>query len=29
MIRKTEATSAALTCGVKPEKIFFLDLPFY
>jgi len=29
LIRKTEARSAALCCGVKEENIHFMDLPFY
>ena len=29
LIRKTEARSAALSCGVKEENIHFMDLPFY
>jgi len=29
LIRKTEAKSAALFCGVKEENIHFMDLPFY
>ncbi len=29
MIRRTEARAAALFCGVRPERIHFLDLPFY
>ncbi len=29
IIRKEEAKSAALFCGVKPENIHFLDMPFY
>jgi len=29
LIRKTEARSAAMTCGVPRENIHFLDLPFY
>jgi glucosamine-6-phosphate deaminase len=29
LIRKTEATAGAETAGVPPEKLHFLDLPFY
>jgi len=29
LIRYTEAKSGALYCGVKPENIHFLNLPFY
>ncbi len=29
LIRKTEATAGAMTAGVPPEKLHFLDLPFY
>ncbi|MGE3317271.1 MAG: PIG-L family deacetylase, partial [Planctomycetaceae bacterium] len=29
LIRKTEATEGAHTAGVPPEKLYFLDLPFY
>lgn len=29
LIRKTEATEGAQTAGVPPEKLYFLDLPFY
>jgi glucosamine-6-phosphate deaminase len=29
LIRKTEATAAAATAGVPPDKLDFLDLPFY
>ncbi|MDA0835301.1 MAG: glucosamine-6-phosphate deaminase [Planctomycetota bacterium] len=29
LIRKTEAAAAAATAGVPPEKLYFLDLPFY
>jgi glucosamine-6-phosphate deaminase len=29
LIRTTEATSAALACGVPPEQLEFLDLRFY
>jgi len=29
LIRRTEARNAARFCGVKPENIHFLELPFY
>ncbi len=29
LIRKTEATTAAAAAGVPPEKLRFLDMPFY
>jgi glucosamine-6-phosphate deaminase len=29
LIRRTEARAAALLSGVRPERIHFLDLPFY
>ncbi len=29
LIRRGEAKSAARYCGLKPEKVYFLDLPFY
>ncbi len=29
LIRRTEARSAAIHCGVPKENIFSLDLPFY
>jgi glucosamine-6-phosphate deaminase len=29
LIRQTEATRAAVTAGVPPEKLHFLNLPFY
>jgi glucosamine-6-phosphate deaminase len=29
LIRQTEATAGAKTAGVPPEKLHFLDLPFY
>ncbi len=29
LIRKTEATAAALACGVPPEQLEFMDLRFY
>ena len=29
IIRKEEAKSAAIFCGVKPENIHFLNMPFY
>jgi len=29
LIRRVEARAAAVFCGVKPENIHFLDMPFY
>ena len=29
LIRATEARAAALTCGIPPEQLHFIDLPFY
>ncbi len=29
IIRRTEAAAAARYCGVKPERMHFLDMPFY
>lgn len=29
LVRRTEAVSAAGICGVPPERLHFLDLPFY
>ena len=29
LIRKTEATAGAMVAGVPPERLHFLDLPFY